>query len=47
MIDNLIEESTHRMSKAIDALKHELSKMRSGRAHPSLLEHVMVDYYGN
>lgn len=47
MIDGLIKETTQRMDKAIEAFKNELSKMRSGRAHPSLLDHVMVDYYGN
>lgn len=47
MIDGLIQDTTKRMEKAIEAFKNELSKMRSGRAHPSLLDHVMVDYYGN
>lgn len=36
-----------RMTKSIDALKHDLAKHRTGRAHPSLLEQVMVPYYGN
>jgi ribosome recycling factor len=35
------------MAKSIDALKHELAKIRTGRAHPSLLDHVTVSYYGN
>ena len=35
------------MRKSIDALRHELAKIRTGRAHPSLLEHVKVDYYGS
>ena len=47
MIDNLLNDAGVRMRKAIDALKNELSKIRSGRAHPSLLEHVSVVYYGN
>jgi len=36
-----------RMQKSIDSLKGELAKVRTGRAHPSLLEHIMVDYYGS
>ena len=36
-----------RMSKSLEALRHELAKIRTGRAHPSLLEHVHVDYYGS
>jgi ribosome recycling factor len=35
------------MSKSIDSLKHELAKIRTGRAHPSLLDHIVVSYYGN
>lgn len=47
MIDNLKTEATARMAKSIESLKQELSKLRTGRAHPSLLDHVMVSYYGN
>jgi ribosome recycling factor len=47
MVDSIISEATQRMEKAIAAFKNELNKLRSGRAHPSLLEHVTVDYYGN
>ena len=39
--------TTERMKKSIEALKHEFAKIRTGRAHPSLLEHVHVNYYGN
>jgi ribosome recycling factor len=35
------------MGKSIDSLKHELAKIRTGRAHPSLLDHIVVSYYGN
>lgn len=35
------------MKKSIEALHFELAKIRTGRAHPNLLEHVMVPYYGN
>ena len=36
-----------KMSRSIDALKNTLAKVRTGRAHPGLLDHIMVDYYGN
>ena len=35
------------MGKTLDSLRTELAKIRTGRAHPSLLEHVQVDYYGS
>ena len=47
MIDEIIKDADSRMLKSIDSLKGELSKVRTGRAHPSLLEHIVVDYYGN
>ena len=47
MIAEILIEAKQRMQKSIEALKHEFAKMRSGRAHPSLLDHVMVNYYGN
>lgn len=47
MINNIITESKKRMQKSVDALKQELAKLRTGRAHPSLLEHIQVSYYGN
>ena len=46
MIDDVIKDSKERMDKSLESLKHELSKIRTGRAHPSLLEHVTVSYYG-
>ena len=36
-----------RMQKSIESLKSDLSKIRTGRAHTGLIDHVMVDYYGN
>ena len=36
-----------KMNKTIDAFKTDLAKVRTGRAHTGLLDHVMVDYYGN
>lgn len=47
MIDEIIKAATEKMQKTVGVLKSELSKIRTGRAHPSLLEQVMVSYYGN
>ena len=47
MSDAIFKDAETRMNKSIDALHHEFSKIRTGRAHPSLLEGVMVPYYGN
>lgn len=47
MIDEMQKRTADRMGKSIEALKHELAKIRTGRAHPSLLDHVQVSYYGN
>lgn len=47
MIPEIKQNSRTRMNKSLEALRHELAKIRTGRAHPSLLEHVHVDYYGS
>ncbi len=47
MLDDIKKDAQVRMSKSISALVAELAKIRTGRAHPSLLEHVNVDYYGS
>ena len=47
MLENIKKDARIRMSKTLDALRTELAKIRTGRAHPSLLEHVQVDYYGS
>ncbi len=47
MTDDIQKRTAERMKKSIEALKHEFAKIRTGRAHPSLLEHVHVNYYGN
>jgi ribosome recycling factor len=44
--DFIIEESRERMSKAIEHLENELRVIRAGKANPSMLSSVMVDYYG-
>lgn len=47
MIDDIKKDSTDRMTKSVDSLKQELTKLRTGRAHSSLLDHITVNYYGN
>ena len=47
MIDDIKKDADGRMGKCIDALRHELAKIRTGRAHPSLLDHLRVSYYGS
>jgi ribosome recycling factor len=46
MIDDVKADAEDRMSKAIDALKRELATVRTGRATPTLVDRVEVDYYG-
>lgn len=46
MTEALRKDAELRMGKSLDALKAELAKVRTGRAHPSILDHVKVDYYG-
>lgn len=45
MINDIINDSKSRMEKSLGSLKTELAKLRTCRAHPSLLEHIKVDYY--
>jgi len=47
MIEDIKKDAAERMRKSVEALVHELAKIRTGRAHPSLLDHVMVNYYGS
>lgn len=47
MINDIKKSATERMRKSIEAFERELSKIRTGRAHPSLLDHINVSYYGN
>lgn len=46
MIDDIKEDASGRMAKSVDALGENLTKVRTGRAHPSMLDHVVVSYYG-
>jgi hypothetical protein len=45
-IAEIKKQATEKMSKSIETLKHDLSKVRTGRAHAGLVDHLKVDYYG-
>ena len=47
MIEEIKDDAKTRMGKSIESLKKELGKIRTGRAHASLLDHIRVDYYGS
>ncbi len=47
MIKETIKDAGVRMGKSVESLKQSLVKVRTGRAHPSLLDHLVVDYYGS
>ncbi len=47
MIDDIKKDAAERMAKSVEALGVELAKLRTGRAHPSLLDHIQVSYYGS
>jgi ribosome recycling factor len=46
VINDIKHDATQRMKKCIDALKEEMRRLRTGRAHAGLLEHITVEYYG-
>ena len=46
MINDVIADAKDRMDKALEALRHELMSIRTGRANPALVEHLSIDYYG-
>lgn len=46
MIEDVKKDAKQRMGKSLDALRQEFTKIRTGRAHSSLLDHVTVEYYG-
>ncbi len=46
MIDDIKQETEERMGKALEALTHNFNKIRTGRAHPSLLDSIRLEYYG-
>ncbi len=47
MISELLKTTEQKMQKSIEVLKTDLAKVRTGRAHTGLLDHVMVEYYGS
>ena len=47
MIEDVLTDAEDRMKKAVEALRRELASIRTGRARPSLVDHVRVDYYGS
>jgi ribosome recycling factor len=46
-ISDIKKNAEQKMAKSIDAFKNELAKVRTGRAHPGILDQVQVDYYGS
>lgn len=47
MINDVKQDALNRMNKSIESFKVELTKIRTGRAHVSLLNHITVDFYGS
>lgn len=47
MLDDIKQDAGERMAKSVASLKQELTKLRTGRAHTSLLDHITVEYYGS
>ena len=47
MIDDVKKNADQKMQKSLEALKSDLGKVRTGRAHIGILDHVMVEYYGS
>jgi ribosome recycling factor len=46
-IADIKKQAADKMAKSVDTLKHDLSKVRTGRAHTGILDHLKVDYYGS
>jgi ribosome recycling factor len=47
VLDEIKKDASSRMAKSVASLQQELTKIRTGRAHTSLLDHITVDYYGS
>ena len=47
MIEEIYRNADSRMKKSIEGIKQDLAKIRTGRATPALLDHVIIDYYGS
>lgn len=46
MLQDILKDTQARMDKSVESFRLELAKIRTGRAHPSLLDHIHVDFYG-
>jgi ribosome recycling factor len=46
MVNEIHSDANSRMDKSLSSLENDFSKIRAGRAHPSLLEQITVEYYG-
>jgi len=46
VIPEILRDAQQRMQKAVEATRRELQGLRTGRAHPGLVEHIRVEYYG-
>src|ERR1700746_4171029 len=46
MINELLADARERMTKSVEAMRHEFGSVRTGRAIPALLDRISVDYYG-
>jgi ribosome recycling factor len=46
-IGDIKKQATEKMAKSVETLKHDLAKVRTGRAHTGLIDHLRVDYYGS
>ncbi len=47
MLEDIKKTADQKMQKSLESLKNDLAKVRTGRAHAGLLDHVMVEYYGS
>src|SRR5215472_17295385 len=47
MLDDIKKDARERMTKCVQNFQADMKKLRTGRAHPSLIEHLKVDYYGS
>lgn len=47
MLKTIQQDAENRMKKSVETLSHNLAKLRTGRAHPSILESILVVFYGN
>ena len=46
-INEIKKQATDKMAKSVETLKHDLAKVRTGRAHVGIIDHLRVDYYGS